>query len=182
MRFPAKAFGSIERLSNRKRRLASFVCLLSAFAVLRTIAYGDLRLRVHTVEVREESPVPKVSAKAPAGKLGYAENLSPANGALRDPTAIQSIEKKREVLCASPEHLGDDYGGWTICDGAAISGQLVYTIGVGRNIEWDKAMISKFGTQHHGWDPTPSAKGFFEKNPPPPGLHLSSVWPRSQGR
>jgi FkbM family methyltransferase len=46
----------------------------------------------------------------------------------------------------------------------------VYTIGVGRNIEWDKAMIAKFGTVHHGWDPTPSARGFFEAKPPPKGF------------
>lgn len=75
-------------------------------------------------------------------------------------------------LCANPQKLGDDYGGWTICNADNVQGGLVYTIGIGRNIEWDKAMISRFHTVHHGWDPTPSAKGFFEDKAPPPGFHF----------
>lgn len=73
-------------------------------------------------------------------------------------------------LCTDPQHLGDQYGGWTICNGKNVTGGLVYTIGIGKNIEWDKAMISKFQTVHHGWDPTPSAKEFFEKQAPPQGF------------
>lgn len=73
--------------------------------------------------------------------------------------------------CDRPEYLGDDYGGWTICtNGGSVAGGLVYTIGIGKNIEWDKAMISKFGTRHHGFDPTPSAAEFFAKKPPPTGF------------
>lgn len=70
--------------------------------------------------------------------------------------------------CPNPTHLGDEYGGWKICDGASLAGGLVYTIGVGKNIEWDKAMISRFKTKHHGWDPTPSARDFFAAKAPPP--------------
>lgn len=47
---------------------------------------------------------------------------------------------------------------------------MVYTIGVGRNIEWDKEVMKKYGTIHHGWDPTPTAEDFFKKKGPPKGF------------
>lgn len=31
-------------------------------------------------------------------------------------------------------------------------------------------MIEKYGTVHHGWDPTPTAEDFFTKRPPPKGF------------
>lgn len=75
-------------------------------------------------------------------------------------------------LCKNPQHLGDGYGGWTICEppGGNLRGSLVYTVGIGRNIKWDEDMITKFGTIHHGWDPTPSASEFFETYPIPRGF------------
>lgn len=69
--------------------------------------------------------------------------------------------------------LGDQYGGWTIrVPDTPLNGTIVYTIGVGRNIEWDKEMISTFSTVHHGWDPTPSSLDFFSKQPPPNGFYF----------
>lgn len=74
--------------------------------------------------------------------------------------------------CSQKRFLGDLYGGWTICDpdGDALRGGIVYTVGVGRNIEWDKAMISRYNTQHHGWDPTPRAVDFARTTSLPKGF------------
>jgi FkbM family methyltransferase len=76
------------------------------------------------------------------------------------------------ALCANPQRLGDAYGGWTICvpAGYSLNGSLVYSVGIGRNIAWDEAMIAKYGTVHHGFDPTPTAIDFFRKRPPPSGF------------
>ncbi|KAI0559717.1 Methyltransferase FkbM [Gracilaria domingensis] len=63
---------------------------------------------------------------------------------------------------------GDAYGGWTMCTPLySLKGKMVYTIGIGRNIKWDEAMIKQFGTVHHGWDPTPTAQDFFSKRSMP---------------
>lgn len=72
--------------------------------------------------------------------------------------------------CSRKRFLGDSYGGWMICEPDSpdgLRGTLVYTIGVGRNIEWDKAMIREYGTVHHGWDPTPRAVDFVRTSKMP---------------
>lgn len=56
-----------------------------------------------------------------------------------------------------------------------LAGGLVYTVGVGRNIEWDRAMIAQYGTEHHEWDPTPTAKDFVGKVQLPERFHFHAV-------
>lgn len=75
--------------------------------------------------------------------------------------------------CARPIRMGDAYGGWHLCRPLrTFAGQLVYTIGVGRNIKWDEEMIRTYGTVHHGWDPTPTASDYFSKRSIPKGFHF----------
>ncbi|PXF44249.1 hypothetical protein BWQ96_06030 [Gracilariopsis chorda] len=71
---------------------------------------------------------------------------------------------------------GDAYGGWTMCTPLhSLSDQLVYTIGVGRNIKWDEAIMKEFHTIHHGWDPTPTAQDFFSKRSIPSQFYFHNV-------
>lgn len=75
--------------------------------------------------------------------------------------------------CSASVRLGDAYGGWSICQPSSpkiLRKALVYTVGVGRNLAWDEAMIARFGTVHHGWDPTPTALDFFSSRPVPAGF------------
>lgn len=77
--------------------------------------------------------------------------------------------------CSSPSFLGDKYGGWIICppmNTIDFKGGIVYSIGVGRNIAWDKAMMKKFSTIHHAWDPTPTALDFVSKQKLPKRYHF----------
>ncbi|GAB0497638.1 hypothetical protein MMPV_008975 [Pyropia vietnamensis] len=62
--------------------------------------------------------------------------------------------------------------GWYFCDAPSLRNGLVYTVGVGRNIRWDEAMIKEFNTTHHGFDPTPRSTSFFLDTPSrlPPGF------------
>jgi FkbM family methyltransferase len=85
---------------------------------------------------------------------------------------IANKEKNHKApLCDNPSRLGDEYGGWTICVPKTypLNGTIVYSVGVGRNIKWDEAMIAAYGTQHHGFDPTPTAIDYFQKRSPPAG-------------
>lgn len=82
---------------------------------------------------------------------------------------------RRSKSCPRKRYLGDTYGGWMICEPDSpdgLRGALVYTIGVGRNIEWDKAMIREYGTVHHGWDPTPRAVDFVRTTKMPENFHF----------
>lgn len=67
--------------------------------------------------------------------------------------------------------------GWYFCDAPSLRNGLVYTIGVGRNIRWDEAMIKEFNTTHHGFDPTPRSTSYFLDTPSrlPPGFFFHTV-------
>ncbi|GAB0496500.1 hypothetical protein MMPV_007812 [Pyropia vietnamensis] len=62
--------------------------------------------------------------------------------------------------------------GWFFCDAPSLAGGTVVTVGVGRNVVWDAAMVGAYGTTHYGFDPTPRSVSFYVANPErlPPGF------------
>ncbi|CAN8062848.1 unnamed protein product [Agarophyton chilense] len=83
-------------------------------------------------------------------------------------TVFKALPHTRTCDCINVIRRGDDYGGWTMCTPRySLKNTIIYTIGIGRNIKWDEAMMNQFGTIHHGWDPTPTAHDFFSKRPIP---------------
>ena len=54
--------------------------------------------------------------------------------------------------------LGSDYGGWTVLPGLLDSGSVVYSVGVGRDVTFDLALIERFGCTVHAFDPTPHSR------------------------
>lgn len=62
--------------------------------------------------------------------------------------------------------------GWFFCDAPSLAGGTVVTVGVGRNVVWDGAMVGAYGTTHFGFDPTPRSVSFYVANPErlPPGF------------
>lgn len=36
-------------------------------------------------------------------------------------------------------------------------------------------MMATYATEHHGWDPTPTALDFFRRRPPPAGFHFHRI-------
>ena len=54
-------------------------------------------------------------------------------------------------------HLGSEYGGWTVCPDLIARDSTVYGFGVGEDISFDLAMIQRFGTTVHAFDPTPKS-------------------------
>ncbi|HRP63549.1 MAG TPA: FkbM family methyltransferase [Phycisphaerales bacterium] len=53
--------------------------------------------------------------------------------------------------------LGTDYGGWTVRPELIGSDSIVYSVGIGTDISFDLAMIERFGTIVHAFDPTPKS-------------------------
>lgn len=58
------------------------------------------------------------------------------------------------------ERLGSDYGGWYAPTLELGPDSVVYSAGIGQDISFDKALISRCGCRVHGFDPTPAALDF----------------------
>lgn len=92
------------------------------------------------------------------------------------------LRHRRVLTCARPARLGDANKGWQLCIPTRWSLQraIVYSVGFGRDIAWDRRMIAKYATEHHGWDPSPTALEYIRKSPPPQGFvfHRIGMGPR----
>jgi len=81
------------------------------------------------------------------------------------------VRNRRESpICDTTETLPTDRSMgdlWTVCTPRSFAQRppLVYTVGVGRNVNWDAAMIERFNSIHHGWDPTPRSVSWFTGSP-----------------
>lgn len=60
------------------------------------------------------------------------------------------------------------YDDWEIATGDLDASSIVYSLGVGDDIDFDLAMIQQFGCKVFAFDPTPTSATFLtSKNPPP---------------
>ncbi len=55
------------------------------------------------------------------------------------------------------ERFGSAYGGWNVVTDHLNADSIVYSIGIGRDVSFDTALIERFGLTVHGFDPTPKA-------------------------
>lgn len=71
--------------------------------------------------------------------------------------------------------LGVGYHAWSFCSPVkeTFDNKIVYSIGVGADITWDKAMIDRLHTEQYGWDPTMPPVRYFKKYPMPPHFHFN---------
>lgn len=137
--------------------------LLSALLLLVLLAVLGAHERLHHATVVAEAAERAASAAATSAAAAATAALAAARPAGR-------------FECRAKRFVGGAKDGWTLCiPDESLHGATVYTIGVGRNIEWDRAMIRTFGTIHHGWDPTPPAVSFFRAHGPPPGFSFHPV-------
>ena len=49
------------------------------------------------------------------------------------------------------------YGDWVICPDAIDSDSIIYSLGVGEDVDFDKDLIKQFGVTVHAFDPTPNS-------------------------
>ena len=67
----------------------------------------------------------------------------------RDPNVKVQVA---DVPC---ELLGTEYGGHTLATKGLHTGSVVYSFGVGEDVSFDLALIKRFGSTVHAFDPTP---------------------------
>jgi len=81
----------------------------------------------------------------------------------------------RRDLRTSRLRLGSGDGTWTVVPEAIRPGGVVYSVGVGRDIGFDRAMIERFDVELHAFDPTPISIEWLATQNLPAGFHFHPV-------
>ena len=63
-------------------------------------------------------------------------------------------------------------GGWRYHPGTLGPGSVVYSLGIGKDTDFDRALMRRFGLQVHAFDPTPSTADWLLEHPQPAGFHF----------
>lgn len=71
--------------------------------------------------------------------------------------------------------LGTFYGGWAIPQDYLNQESIAYTVGVGRDISFDLALVKEFGCKVFAFDPTPIAVQFMAERKQPDGITFVPV-------
>jgi len=72
-------------------------------------------------------------------------------------------------------NTGEEFGGWRIYPDAMKSNPLIYSGGIGRNINFDLAMIEKYGAEVFAFDPTPKSLSWIEEKDTPDELNVLPI-------
>lgn len=62
-----------------------------------------------------------------------------------------------EPIATGPIHRLDSFDGWAVLREHLTPASVVYSVGIGADVDWDLAMIAEFGVVVHGFDPTPES-------------------------
>ncbi len=65
-------------------------------------------------------------------------------------------------------HLGEGFGRWAIAERGLSAETVVWTVGIGRDIDFERALIDRFGCHVHAFDPTPLALAWVAEQALPP--------------
>lgn len=63
-------------------------------------------------------------------------------------------------------------GGWRFHPDVLEETSVVWSLGIGEDVEFDLALIREHGLHVHAFDPTPSTRAWLRANPPPRNFHF----------
>ena len=63
-------------------------------------------------------------------------------------------------------------GGWWFWPDGLDKGSVVYSLGVGEDIDFDLSLIDRYGLELHAFDPTPNSVDMLASRPLPPEFHF----------
>ncbi len=81
---------------------------------------------------------------------------------------------RRDVSCPMAR-LGGDAGSWTVCTRGISSESVIYSVGVGTDIDFDLAMIDQFNVTVHAFDPTPKSIAWLSERGVPGQFRIHAV-------
>jgi len=76
----------------------------------------------------------------------------------------------RPELPCETLRLGSAGAGWTVCPTGLDAASIVYSVGVGAEISFDRALIERFGLTVHAFDPTPRSVAWVAAQDLPAGF------------
>jgi len=71
---------------------------------------------------------------------------------------------KLDIVNAYVEFHGSKYGGWSIIADSVDEDSIVYSVGLGTDVSFDRSIIEKYSCKVCGIDPTPGVEGFIKKS------------------
>lgn len=96
--------------------------------------------------------------------------------------AHRALSRQRGSRIHDPEFavtgavkLGSDYGGWTVVPRLLCADSIVYSVGIGSDISFDRAMIERFGCRIDAFDPTPMACDWIARQVLPPQFRFHAI-------
>lgn len=67
------------------------------------------------------------------------------------------------------------YGGWYLCPGLLSANSVVYSVGIGRDLSFDLALVEAIGARVIAFDPTPDAVAWLRTQRLPSGVSCRQV-------
>lgn len=91
--------------------------------------------------------------------------------------AIARLGRRRYLDCARPEGVGGGGAAWTMCKPLAghLDGRVVYSIGVRDGVDWELAMMGRFGVRVDAWDGRSGAAEWYARTELPEDFGFHEV-------
>ncbi|MGK0389594.1 MAG: FkbM family methyltransferase [Maribacter sp.] len=74
---------------------------------------------------------------------------------------FKDVPKSSTTAKVQQERHGSVYGGWNIQKDSLHADSVVYSIGIGKDISFDRSVINKYGCKVYGYDPTPGVEDWL---------------------
>ncbi len=72
-------------------------------------------------------------------------------------------------------YLGTEYGGWPVIGKLLNEQSVVLSFGLGEDVSFDIELIERFGSDVHGFDPTPKSRAWLAKQNLPSQFQIHNV-------
>ena len=87
----------------------------------------------------------------------------------------RDLRTRVELRCGRVLLGSKGYGQYPVCPAGLGPESVVYSVGIGEDISWDRAMIERFGVQVHAFDPTPRTIAWLDAQSLPEAFHFHPV-------
>lgn len=111
----------------------------------------------------DRQPADKQPEKTPFGK---------SDGFRRVKLALKRLIGREPRLKTDVKIPLERFGAWWVCTGMLSEGGIVWSLGVGEDIDLDLALIRLKNMEVHAFDPTPNSVDFLQQQPLPASLHF----------
>ena len=100
------------------------------------------------------------------------KRIEKSPGFQRRKLGLKRLVGREPRLRAELEVRTVEDGGWHYHPDTLDRDSVVYSAGIGKDTDFDQALLRRFGLQVHAFDPTPSTAAWLLRHPQLPGFHF----------